>query len=183
MALFRSPKKMCILALLASSLAVALCSFCGCKKNLEVQVAMPVTGQNKGVDPALLARAQAGDAAAQRKLGYAFDLGQGAPQDYSQAFAWYSKAADQGDAKAQLDLGVLYREGHGLQQDFAQASIWFRKAAEQGNSNAQHSLGLLYYYGQGVTQDYAQAAFWYRKAADQGDAEAQYGLGYMYYLV
>jgi TPR repeat protein len=140
------------------------------------------SAQSKGIDPALLAKAKAGDATAQTKLGYAFDLGQGVPQDYTQAFTWYRKAADQGYAIAQFNLGVLYAEGHGLPQDYAQASTWFRKAADQGYSTAEFSLGFLYATGKGVAHDDTQAAFWYRKAAEQGLADAEYGLGLSYIL-
>ncbi|MGA3081513.1 MAG: tetratricopeptide repeat protein [Terracidiphilus sp.] len=136
-------------------------------------MATSITDQNKGVDPALLAKAQAGDVTAQTKLGYAFNLGQGAPQDYAQAFAWYRKAADQGDAKAQLDLGILYYHGQGVTQDYTQAAIWYRKAADQGDADAQYSLCYLYYLGQGVPQDEAQAIVWCHKAADQGNTNAQ----------
>ena len=121
--------------------------------------------------------AASGDATAQCELGYAYDLGQGVPQDYTQAVAWYRKAAEQGNARAQSNLGLLYKNGLGVPQDFAQAAFWWRKAAEQGNARAQNNLGLLYKNGLGVPQDFAQAAFWIRKAAEQGLAAAQSNLG------
>ncbi len=37
--------------------------------------------------------------------------GQGVPQDYAQAVAWYRKAAEQGYAKVQTNLGVMYANG------------------------------------------------------------------------
>ena len=137
-------------------------------------------GQSRGIDPALLAMAQAGDAAAQSSLGVDYEFGKGVPQDYTQAAAWYRKAADQGDAKAQSNLGNLYYDGHGVPQDYAQGAVWLRKAAEHGNALAQYNLGVLYEHGRGVPQDYTQAAVWYRKAAEQGYASAQYNLGVFY---
>jgi TPR repeat protein len=180
MALSRVPKEMYFVALLVPSLTVALCSFGGCKKSPAAHLTIDAATECKGIDPTLLAKAEAGDAIAQRKLGYAFDLGQGCSQSYALAALWYRKAADQGDAKAQYDLGLLCDKGEGVPQDYAQASTWFRKAAEQGNSAAQFYLGSLYDGGHGVTQDPGLAAMWYRKAADQGQASAQYALGRLY---
>ena len=116
-------------------------------------------------------------AQAQYALGWAYANGQGVPQDYEKAIAWYRKAAEQGDASAQNNLGVMYDEGNSVPQDYAQAVAWYRKAANQGFAIAQVSIGKMYYNGQGVPQNYAQAVAWYRKAAEQGDADGQYGLG------
>ena len=52
--------------------------------------------QPKGIDPALLAKANAGDANAQFKIGVLYDLGQGVQHDNQQAAVWYRKAAEQG---------------------------------------------------------------------------------------
>ena len=126
------------------------------------------------------AAANSGDAVAEFELGVLYDNGQGVPQDYGQAEAWYRKAAEQGYADAQSNLGVMYDNGQGVPQDYVQAASWYRKAADQGNADAQTNLGALYDNGQGVPQDYAQAASWYRMAADQGNADAQTNLGVMY---
>lgn len=53
----------------------------------------------------LRARAEKGDASAQFKLGFMYDVGKGVPQDHTEAVRWYRKAADQGDADAQANLG------------------------------------------------------------------------------
>jgi len=143
---------------------------------LQAQPQTPVAG----VDPALFAKAAAGDAVSQRLVGDAYANGEGVPQDYSLAVTWYRKAADQGLSKAQEDLGIAYRDGKGIQQDDLQAAIWFRKSAEGGYSGAEVSLGTMYALGRGVQQDFTQALAWYRKAAEQDNAGAQYGLGLLY---
>jgi serine/threonine protein kinase len=129
----------------------------------------------------VLKAANAGDAKAQVEIAnrYFYALN-GVGKDYSQAVAWYRKAADQGSAVGQSDLGSLYYYGHGLPQDYAQALFWFRKAADQGDASADANLGVMYANGQGVPQDYAQAVAWYRKAADQGSAVGQNDLGTLY---
>ena len=134
----------------------------------------------KGIDPAVLANANAGDATAQTKVGFAYEAGEVIWQDYALAAFWYRKAAEQGNATAQFNLGLLYAKGLGVVQDYSNAAFWYRKAAEQGYARSQSLLGDLYEGGYGVQQDYAQAAIWYRKAADQGDAWGQYRLGCMY---
>jgi TPR repeat protein len=58
---------------------------------------------------------------AQFYMGLMYDLGQGVPQDYTEAMKWYRKAADQGYATAQHNLGILYDFGRGVRQDYAEA--------------------------------------------------------------
>jgi TPR repeat protein len=99
--------------------------------------------------------------------------GQGAPQDYAEAFRWWQKAAGQGYAPAQASLGNMYYYSDGAPQDSAEAVRWYRKAADQGYAIAQYSLGYMYHYGYGVPQDSAEADRWLHKAADQGDEDAR----------
>lgn len=118
--------------------------------------------------------AEQGNAEAQYKLGCS------ATKDYTQAAAWFRRAAEQGFAPAQNDLGWMYVKGLGVAQDYKKAFSWFTKAAIQGHASAQGALGWMYDSGQGVVQDYKQAASWYRKAAEQGVGEAQASLGVRY---
>jgi hypothetical protein len=134
------------------------------------------------VDPALLAKAAAGDAAAQVQVGDAYAAGKGIPRDsrqlaadYTQAAAWYRKAADQGNTVGQIHLGDLYRDGRGVSRDMAQAIVWYRKAADKGDAGAQGTLGLLYSVGMGVQQDYIEAYYWLSlAAAAKGQNQAKY---------
>jgi len=47
-------------------------------------------------------------------------------RNYSKAFEWFSKAADQCDA--QFGIGMLYYRGDGVKQDRAKAEKWIKKA-------------------------------------------------------
>ena len=125
------------------------------------------------VDAALLAKANAGDPAAQVQVGEIFahagvtehyrDI---AVQDYQQAAAWYLKAANQKFVGGELHLAALYRDGgNGFPRDMEQAAAWYRKAADQGDVGAQGTLGVLYSMGQGVPRDDAEAYFWLDIAA------------------
>ena len=148
-----------------------------CKQPPSVQTpAQTETTPTAPADVAALSvKANAGDPAAQHSLGYAYDKGQGVPQDYAQAAAWYRKASDQGDADAQNNLGNAYGLGQGVPQDYAQAAAWYRKAAEQGNSVAQYNLGSRYFKGEGVPQDYVESHKWRNLAASRASAENQKG--------
>ena len=72
-----------------------------------------------------------------------YEKGHGVPQDYSQAVAWFRKAAEQGNDVAQYNLGEMYREGRGVPQDEGEATTWYKKAAEQGNEDAKKALEQL----------------------------------------
>jgi TPR repeat protein len=155
-----SPRKLLLLiAFLALTLAPAL-----------AQAPAPPSAT---VNPALLAKASAGDAAAQVLVGEAYAAGSGGPrdsrqltEDYKQAAAWYRKAADQGNTVAQIHLADLYRDGRGVARDMAQAVEWYRKAADRGDAGAQGTLGILYSVGMGVPRDDVEAYYWLCLAAD-----------------
>jgi len=132
--------------------------------------------QQAGIDPAVLAKANAGDAAAQVAVGEIYAEGRGVSRDYKLAAEWYQKAAGKGDIGGELHLAALYRDGgKGFPRDIAQAAAWYRKAAEQGDVTAQGTLGTLYSMGQGVEQSYVEAYYWLDLAAAvNGPKQTQY---------
>ena len=77
-----------------------------------------------------------GNAKDQYSLGLMYSTGQGVPQDYSKAFLWYHKAADQGNPGGENGLGFLYSNGRDASLNYAEALRWCQKAAEQENSKA-----------------------------------------------
>lgn len=144
------------------------------------QTATAATAQ---VDLALLAKANAGDPAAQVLMGdNSCAAGIKAAQDptqlaeyYKVAAAWYRKAAEQGSAAGQVRLAALYRDGKGVEHDLVKAAEWYRKAADQGDASAQGTLGVLYSMGQGVAQSYPDAYFWFDLAAKiKGPSQEKY---------
>jgi len=149
-----------------------LVSICAAASALAVAQA---ASQAPTIDAGLLAKANAGDATAQVALGegyaqaatIAHDKVQIA-SDYTQAAAWYRKAADQNNIDGELHLAALYRDGgKGFPRDMEQAAVWYRKAAEQGDVGAQGTLGVLYSMGQGVPHDDVEAYFWFDLAASE----------------
>jgi hypothetical protein len=76
--------------------------------------------------------AQAGDALAQAAVGLTYYQGRGAiAQDYTQAFFWLHKAADQGLYAAQRTVAEMYAAGQGTQRDATLAGIYTARADEQ----------------------------------------------------
>ena len=122
-----------------------------------------------------------GNATAQRELGERYEEGRGGVvQDYSEAVAWYRRAADQGDVRGQGNLGAMYGNGTGVPRNDEVALMWFRRAADQGDARGQNGLGTMFLDGLGVGQDDAEAVRWFRQAAEQGYARGQHNLGYVY---
>lgn len=78
----------------------------------------------------LQTQANQGIAEAQNGLGELYAKGKGMPQDYTQARAWYEKAAAQGHPHAQNNLAELYFAGLGGPQDYVRAYMWVDLAAE-----------------------------------------------------
>ncbi len=121
------------------------------------------------------------DAKTQFDLGLAYYKGQTVPQDYVEAFKWFSKSANQGYALAQNNLADLYFDGKGVKQDYVEAVKWFQKAADQGQSSAQVSIGWVYMNGLGGLQvDYQQATYWNKLGAQQGHQEGYNNLAWLY---
>jgi TPR repeat protein len=144
--------------------------FLGMMLAASAQTGTPTTA----VDPALHARANAGDAAAQVAMGEHYARAAAADLDkaqmagdYQQELAWYRKAADQNDIPGEMHLAALYRDGGGktIPRDMEQAATWYRRAADQGDPTAQGTLGVLYSMGQGVPHNDVEAYFWLDLAA------------------
>ena len=151
-------KQLVLLLLFASALVPA---------SAQATTDQAATSQPAGIDPALLAKAKAGDAPSQVLVGEAYATSKGIPRDYKQAADWYRKAAEKGDIAGEIHLATLYRDGGGkaIPRDMVQAAEWYRKAAEQGDVTAQGILGTLYSMGQGVPLSYPDAFYWLDLAA------------------
>lgn len=114
------------------------------------------------------ARAAAGDADAQLKLGLRYAEGDGVIQNDKEATKWFALAAKQGQTEAQYHYGLALLKGHGVVQDYRAAFSWIEKAAKSGYPKAQYSLGELYRYGTGTLLDKPRAYLWFNLAAAQG---------------
>jgi TPR repeat protein len=118
--------------------------------------------------------------------GESYLKGEGVPQDFAEAVAWYRKAADQGHAEAQISLWRCYQHGYGVPKDYAEAVKWgrkgqesYRKVAEQGDLDVLGKLALLYDFRAGVPEGYDEIVKC-RLAAEHGDPSAQCSLAVCY---
>ncbi len=107
-----------------------------------------------------LNQADAGDSIAQYEMALRYADGEGVPQNYPDAMAWFAKAAANGNDNAQWKLGLGYIEGIGVPHDERKAVVWFKRAANHGDIRAQSALSDLYLIGRGVPRDYVRAYTW-----------------------
>ena len=128
----------------------------------------------------LIRWARFGDVDAQFELGVKYFFGKDVRLDYSQAFIWFQKAAQQGHGTAQYNLAQCYEKELGVAQDYFLALYWYQKSAAQGDVDAMTNIALYHYLGQGTPQDYEEAVRWWEKSASLGDGKACFNLGICY---
>ena len=113
-----------------------------------------VDSQTTGaIDPALLAKANAGDAVSEVLVGESYAAGKGVVQDYNEAADWYRKAAEQGDVGAQATVGLLYSIGQGLPQSYVEGYYWLDLAAQAKGPNQEKYAANRQMIGTHITAD------------------------------
>lgn len=128
----------------------------------------------------LVARADAGDAAAQCAAAEAYFYGRGTAVDQAEAVRRYRLAAEANLAGAQVSLGNCLLRGLGCERSPDAAAAWLSRAAHQGNLGAMNDLAFCFHHGLGVDRDDAEAFRWAMKAAESGHAGAQTFVGECY---
>lgn len=73
--------------------------------------------------------AQSGDPEAMTNVGEIYERGMGVEPDFTEAAAWYQKAADKNYSRAIFNLGTLYEQGLGVPQDQLKALNLYRQAS------------------------------------------------------
>lgn len=122
------------------------------------------------------------DVNAQMKLAKIYyDGTEKVPQDYKQAFKYYSMAAENNNKDAQLETVWMLFRGTGTDRDFKKAVSLLNKYADAKNKQAQEVLASMYYFGIFVKKDYKRAFELFLIAAEDGKLYAQEKLGDMYY--
>lgn len=117
--------------------------------------------------------AEAGDAAAQHRLGIAYYRGNGVAKDEAEAVRWFEKSAAQGHAGGQYALAFMLASGRGVERDHPRAAKLFRLSADQGNVDAMVNLGQFYEKGLGgMPKDRPAARALYLRASARGSKAA-----------
>lgn len=124
----------------------------------------------------LLSRAQTGDVPASRDIGFRYLLGQGVPQDASEALRWLLRAADKQDSQAKWGAGEIIFRGLTGKEDRNKGLALIRAAAEADNVDAFYAMGDRYFQS-GL---YREAAPWFEKVASRGYGFAYRKLALMY---
>jgi putative methionine-R-sulfoxide reductase with GAF domain len=87
--------------------------------------------------------AEQGDPLAQFGMGVRYHSGEDVPQDYAEAFRWFSLAAEQGNVPAQATLGAYYWAGRGTPVDLNKAYFWSLLAETGGDEASKQRVALL----------------------------------------
>jgi hypothetical protein len=170
---------------------------------LAAEMAMKANDLPRAI-PLLAEEAKLGNPVAAYNLGKIYESGgDGVPQDYAQAVAWYKLAADVGTLPTQFDgralgpnaadlifaaqlyaqfnLGRLYESGLGVEKDVAAAVQWYHRAAEQDLDVAQQHLVAIYRKGEGtVAPNPIESTKWLERLAQGGNVPAMADLGTAY---
>jgi TPR repeat protein len=85
-----------------------------------------------------------GSAYSKHNLGYANEFGEnGLKQNYSNAFYWYLRAANQGLLSSQYNLARLYEYGLGVEVSHVMAKQLYERAANQGDKKSKDRFEIL----------------------------------------
>ncbi len=105
-----------------------------------------------------------GNAAAMERLGEKYENAS-TFDGSSQAFEWYTRAAQAGNQPAMMRLAHVYEFGElKLPKDQGKAVEWHTKAAQVGNKTAMMRLVNAYQHGElGLPKDQGRSDFWFRK--------------------
>ena len=149
----------------------------------EIAAAIARTGAR--IHRETLRKAEAGDPAAQNRMGKNYHYGRGPfRKDEATAFRWWMKSAKQGYAEGQKSVSSAYLFGNGVKEDRSKWKYWLEKAAHGGLASAQESMGDHYSPDMllpAKDASFAKAIVWYKRAASQGKFIAQYRLGVIYH--
>lgn len=138
-------------------------------------------GKHKEGAQMLKPLSDAGNQAAQYRLGLLYYYGKGVKEDEKQAIELWKKSAAQGNVDSMFQIGSAFLFGAQtaklVDDPDREAAIWYFQAASAGHAEAQYHLGLLFLAGKGVVEDHQQATYWMKQAAAQGHAEAKKAVG------
>lgn len=130
------------------------------------------------VDPATLAKAEAGDAQAEYTVGDAI-YGNNDTAHAADAFAWMQKAVAQNLPAATGELGLFYVQGFGTPADPDKGRALLEQANQAGDDLAATNLFALYTNGDGAAfpQDPQKAMSYLTRPVADHDPTAEFDLG------
>lgn len=106
-------------------------------------------------------------------FGLSYYQGEGADQDYNEAFRWFQMASEKGSIEANFYLGQMYYQGQGIRQHIATAIKYFDMASNKGHAGALFMLGVINIENGQVNIGLQRL----KNAAGKGYVDAQYKIG------
>lgn len=113
-------------------------------------------------------------------LGLCYEYGLGVEENETEAFKYYTLAANDNYTAAKYRLGLCYRYGRGTTENLTDAYRWLSDAGQNGNYNAQYETAMMLLNGEGVSMDQQQAIQVLTKIAEEDHDTAQFELGNCY---
>lgn len=113
-------------------------------------------------------------------IGVCYDYGLGVEENESEAFKYYTLAANDGYTGAKYRLGLAYKYGRGTSENKIEAYRWLSDAAQNGNYKAQYETALMLLDGEGVGKDEEQGIRMLTEVAEKDLNQAQFELGNCY---
>ena len=115
-------------------------------------------------------------------IGICYEMGIGVEDNETEAFKYYTLAANNGNVTSMYRTGLCYYNGVGVKQNYTEAYRCFNDAVGNENIPATYYLGKMMMYGEGCTPDPDTAIQWLQKAAENGSDKAQFELGNAYLM-
>ena len=113
-------------------------------------------------------------------IGICYEMGIGVEENETEAFKYYTLAANNGNTMSMYRTGLCYYNGVGVKQNLQEAFRWFNDTAGQESVHAYYYLGKMLMYGEGCTPDAETGLQWLLKAAEMNSDKAQFELGNAY---
>ncbi|KAG5989986.1 hypothetical protein E4U43_004390 [Claviceps pusilla] len=113
-------------------------------------------------------------------IGRMYLRGDGLPQNFKQAKAWFERGIKLRDAQSHYGMGLMLLNGLGGKENVKRASDLFQSAASSDYAPAQVEIGRLY-LDQGEPEDLRVASDYFELAARYDSLEAYYYLAEMTY--
>ncbi len=125
-------------------------------------------------------QAYQGDAHAQFKVGFAYEVGDGLPQDEGRALAWYEKAASQGHKNAIMNLAAIDKADQPYLDSEMAYQTELMSQAQSGDIDARNQLGKMLINNVLYEPDRQQIFQWVKETALAKERESQYVLAQMF---
>lgn len=116
------------------------------------------------------------------KIADTLYAGERVSRNLTQAYKYYTIAAEGGVSEAYFRLAYMTEKGLGVKSDKAESIPFYHKAlATEHKAEAYYRLGRIHLYSDGLLNEPVKGYSYLAKAAEHGHVDAQYKLGLMHF--